>query len=125
MTLKISDLIALLEEARERWGDIEVRATWEGVTPEIAGVYRGRAWEGETVAVLLDSDDQQYRHEYEHPDDRALPPLGGMARPAQRSAKKFGTAALSDMSVTVVDRSDEVNSSSECHPAALRVRDKR
>jgi hypothetical protein len=73
----ISELIAALERAKARYGDIRVLSAWESITPEITAVYRGRGTGSPDYvewSLLLDSDGA-YRAEQEHPDDRELPDL--------------------------------------------------
>jgi hypothetical protein len=62
--MKISELIKVLEDTLSTRGDLEVRASWESITPEIDSIYIGNEKSGSPGVILLDSDDSFYRDQY-------------------------------------------------------------
>jgi len=61
----IEDLIKELEDFKEKRGNIPVKCTWEGVTPDISGMYLSKD-DDDNIILLIDSDDCFYRERYEY-----------------------------------------------------------
>lgn len=57
--MKISELIAHLQAAQTKFGDVRVFATWEGVTKDIDAIYgQAHGWtDGAEMILWLDVDD--------------------------------------------------------------------
>lgn len=78
----IDDLIADLVQARGRYGNLPVRALWEGHTTPIGDVFRSDAaltkrpefanFAGEAILIEVDSMGAVDREDFEHPQDSGI-----------------------------------------------------
>lgn len=67
----ISELIKVLEQRKERWGDINVMAQWEGVFHDIEpdSVWKMKEgdyeiWERQAPTLIVDADFNYYKKAY-------------------------------------------------------------
>lgn len=56
--MNITQLIASLQDWRERLGDVEVQVTWEGITRKLQ---EDRLWESKSGLLFIDADENFYK----------------------------------------------------------------
>lgn len=69
--MKISELIAELQDKLDRHGDLEVLCTWEDTIFGEPVIYRGRRGASHPWVLLIDADCCDPNEQFEHPGDRA------------------------------------------------------
>jgi hypothetical protein len=67
--LTLKPLIAVLQDYADRFGDLEVLVTWEGITRELTRdhVYRGN--ERNDGSLFIDADENFYKDTLAHPGE--------------------------------------------------------
>jgi hypothetical protein len=66
--MKISELVAVLNDRRERHGDVDVIVMWETTTHEIT--LRCIYLRKDGAAIVIDADDNTYKDKFAHPDEK-------------------------------------------------------